>query len=390
MSEKDIDRSEDFNANGKSQTNSSDNLWRKRFISLVLVSFVVGALGGIFGYRLVGEGVGDVTFNSAGTKTFQTVEQQSAIIDAVKKINPAVVSITASTSILDFFGRPQTSESAGTGFIVDKSGLIVTNKHVVSNERADYSVFTSDGKEYQAKVVARDSLNDIAFVKIEGNDLPVATLGDSEDLQLGQTVIAVGYALGQYENSVTSGIVSGIGRNISASDSFGGSSEVLDDVIQTDAAINSGNSGGPLVDISGQVIGINTAVASAENIGFALPINDVKKQVSSVISSGKIIRPYIGIRYVPITKEYAARNDLDYDYGILIYGGGNTAVAANSPAASAGIKTGDIILKIGNDKIDDKHSLSGLLQKYNPKDKVTLTILRDGREIQVDVILGES
>ncbi|RJO61418.1 PDZ domain-containing protein [candidate division WS5 bacterium] len=361
---------------------------RKKIALLLVFSFVSGVLGGIFGYSISG---GDLkNIGPKESKTYQ-VEEQSAVIDAINKATPAVVSITSEGSAMGLFGAVQQTKGAGTGFIVDEGGLIVTNKHVVSDENAKYSVFTSDGKEYQAEVKARDPLNDIAFVKINAKGLPVADLGDSDSLKVGQSVIAIGNALGQYQNTVTTGIVSGVGRAIEAGDSSGGSVETLENIVQTDAAINPGNSGGPLVNIAGQVIGVNTAIdQSGQLIGFAIPINMVKKQIDSVKKTGKISRPILGIRYVPITKEFAARNNLKTEKGVLVYGGGDLAVIPDSPAAKAGIKDGDIILKIGADDVDSTHSITGLLQKYSPGDKVTLTILRDGKEGKIEVTLGSS
>jgi len=370
---------------------TNEHTFQKRVAFFIVASFVMGILGGILGSNIYsGNLSGNFGIGDGGTMTYK-VNEQSATIDVAKKLNPSVVSITSEQSTLGFFGSTQQTKSAGTGFIVDTNGLIVTNKHVVSDKNAQYSVFTSDGKEYKAELKAQDPLNDIAFVKIDAKNLPVAELGDSDSLQVGQSVVAIGNALGQYQNTVTTGVVSGIGRAIEAGDSTGSSSETLENVIQTDAAINPGNSGGPLVNIGGQVIGVNTAIdQQGQLIGFAIPINMVKKQIASVKTSGTIERPILGIRYVPITKEFAARNNLKTEKGVLVYGGGDLAVLPDSPAAKAGIKDGDIILRMGNDELDQKHSLTGLLQKYSPGDKVTLSILRDGKEQKVDVILGKS
>jgi len=376
------------NIKGAEETQSPEgSAWRKRAIFLLFGAFALGILGGILGTNISN---GSLRTNFIpGDKTYKVTEQ-SATIDVVKKISPSVVSITSEGSVLGFFGQTQKTKSAGTGFIVESNGLIVTNKHVVSDENATYSVFTSDGKQYKAEVKARDPLTDIAFVKIDAKNLPVSDLGNSDELQVGQSVVAIGNALGQYQNTVTTGVVSGIGRAISAGDSSGGSVETLENVIQTDAAINPGNSGGPLVNIGGQVIGINTAVdREGQLIGFAIPINMVKKQIDSVKISGKIERPVLGVRYIMITKNLATSNNLKSDKGALIYGGGNLAVVPDSAAAKAGLKEGDIILKIGNDTVDETHSITSILQKYSPGDKVTLTILRDGQEQKVDVTLGK-
>ena len=377
----------------KSQKNTKEShelsVWRKKAAFLIMVSFVVGILGGILGANLSN---GDIRTNFGGgdTKTYK-VNEQSETIEVVKKVSPSVVSITSEGSTPGLFGSVQKTKGAGTGFIVESNGLIVTNKHVVSDKNAAYSVFTNDGKEYKAEVKALDPLNDVAFIKIDAKGLPVAELGNSDDLQVGQSVVAIGNALGQYQNTVTTGVVSGIGRAIEAGDSTGTSAETLENVIQTDAAINPGNSGGPLANIGGQVIGINTAIdQQGQLIGFAIPINMIKKQIDSVKTSGKIERPILGIRYLPITKEFVARNNLKTEKGVLVYGGSDLAVLPDSPAAKAGIKEGDIILKMGNDDLDKTHSIIGLLQKYSPGDKVTLTILRDSNEQKIDVTLGKS
>lgn len=234
-------------------------------------------------------------------------------------------------------------------------------------------------------------MNDIAFVKIDGSNFPTVAMGESSGIKVGQTVIAIGNALGQYANTVTTGIVSGIGRNITAGDSMSGSSEVLNNVIQTDAAINSGNSGGPLVDISGQVIGMNTAVADAENVGFAIPIDAVKKQLESVKTTGKIVNPYIGVRYVQITDDFASMYKLKYDYGALVYASnGSEAVISGSPADKAGIKKGDIIIKIDGKEVNEDNSIANVLQSHNPGDKIKLTIVRDDEEMDIEVTLGSS
>ncbi len=362
----------------------------KKYIAMILISFVMGALGGMFGYNLAS----GTLFNDQGSggvvgNKIYNVTEQSATVDAVKKVTPAVVSITSVQSTEGFFGAVSQTKSSGTGFIVTSDGLIVTNKHVVPDKSVQYSVFTSDGKEYKGKVQAQDPLNDIAFLKIDAKNLPTVTIGDSSKLQVGQTVIAIGNALGQYQNSVTEGVVSGIGRAIQAGDSSGSSSESLQNVIQTDAAINPGNSGGPLVNIDGQVIGINTAVdQQGQSIGFAIPINMIKNQINEVKVKGVISRPVLGIRYIPITKEFAARNNLKTDKGVLVYGGSDLAVLPGSAADKAGIKENDIILSIGSDQIDENHSVTGILQKYSPGDKVSLKVLRDNKELNIQVTLG--
>ncbi len=358
----------------------------------VLIYFLVGILGGVFG-SFVYLDYKSQNGGSILNKTIrQNITENSAVIDAVKKVSPAVVSITGETKTVDFFGNTGNAKSSGTGFIIDKTGLIITNKHVVSESQANYSVFTSDGKEYKAEVKALDPSNDIAFLKIDGQNLPVAELGNSDTLQVGQSVVAIGNALGQYQNSVTTGVISAIGRAIEAGDSSSSGSESLENVIQTDAAINPGNSGGPLVNLAGQVIGINTAIdQNGQSIGFAIPINTAKTDVESVITKGKIIRPMLGVRYIPITKEFATSNNLPVSEGAFIYGSRTElGVIPGGPAAKAGLENGDIITKIGENKITSTSSLSSIISKYSVGEKVKITYIRDGKTQTTDVTLTES
>lgn len=366
------------------QKNPDKNL--PGFLLAVTVVFIVGLLGGILGGSIGKKAVEKV---ETGQKNI-TVQEQSATIDVVKKVSPSVVSITSEQSKLDFFGRVQKAKAAGTGFIVKEDGLILTNKHVVSDKTADYSVFTSDGKEHKASVKALDPSFDIAFLKIEAKGLKSVELGDSDNIQVGQKVIAIGNALGQYQNTVTTGVVSAVGRAIEAGDSEG--VETLENLIQTDAAINPGNSGGPLVNIDGQVIGINTAIdQQAQGIGFAIPVNLASAALKSVVEKGKVVRPMIGVRYINITKEFAARNDLSVDHGALIYASGrDLPIVPNSPADKAGLKENDIITKIGDVELGEGKSLVGIIAKYNVGDKVTITYIRDGKEQKTDLVLAES
>ncbi len=360
------------------------------FIGLITITSLCFGLVFGFGIYKLKEKVGDKVENLENKVT--NVEEQSATIDVVKKVSPSVVSITSEQSTLNFFGQVSKSQSAGTGFIVTKDGLIITNKHVVSSAIADYSVFTSDGKEYKAKVKAIDSSFDIAFLQIEADNLTPVELGDSNSIQVGQKAIAIGNALGQYQNTVTVGVISAVGRAIEAGDSSGYSSETLENMIQTDAAINPGNSGGPLVNIAGQVIGINTAVdAEAQGIGFAIPINLARTALKSVIEKGRVIRPMLGVRYINITKEFATRNNLSTENGALIYSSGSDlAVIPNSPASKAGLKEGDILIKINDDVLGQGKSLISLLSKYEPGNKINITYIRDGKESKTTAVLTES
>lgn len=355
----------------------------------------------------------------------QTIfSQESFVVDTVKKTNPAVVSIIISQEVPkyeayvdpnqpqnplgDLFpgfnmnvpqyrqnGTEKKDIGGGSGFFISSDGLIVTNKHVVDQKNAEYTVFINDGKKHMAKVIARDPVLDIALIKVDpplGGSFPFLSLGDSDTLQVGQSVIAIGNALGEYRNTVSVGVVSGLARSITAGDNFGGKTEVLDHVIQTDAAINPGNSGGPLLDLSGKVIGVNVAIAQgSQSIGFALPINSVKGAIESVKSTGKIVRPYLGVRYVAITPEIKDKNNLTVDYGVLVKQGSTAsdlAVIPGSPADKAGIVENDIILEIDGVKLDDKTSLASIIRDKKVGQIVTLKILHRGDPKTVPVTLA--
>lgn len=356
----------------------------------IAAALLIGLLGGLLGSYTY------VRYFAAAIPTDRkqlVVQENSAVIDVAKKDSPAVVSITSKAVTRGFFGTSQQVSGAGTGMIVTSDGLILTNRHVVDDASANYTVVTNDGKSYPAKVVSRDTINDVAFVRISASNLPVIELGDSGAVKVGQRVVAIGNALGQFQNTVTDGIISGLARGVTAGDSgsFGsGSSEDLQNLLQTDAAINPGNSGGPLVNLDGQVIGINTAVAGqAQNIGFAIPINDVKPLIASVRNAGRIVRPYLGVRYVAIDKQVATLNNLSVDNGAWVQAAddANPGVVKDSPADKAGIKEGDILTKVGSDKIDSTHSLQSLIGKHKVDEKVTITLLRDGKTQTVDVTL---
>lgn len=352
---------------------------------ILIVSLVIGLVAGVVGGGLF------VRYEASHVPVDRRqvlVQESSATIDVVKQVSPSVVSITSESTAQSLFGGAQTVEGAGSGIIVTANGLIMTNKHVVSDASASYTVFTSDGKQYAGTVVARDPINDLAFVRIKASGLKPAKLGDSSKLVVGQSVIAIGNALGQFQNTATTGIISGLGRPIVAGGD--GSSESLQDLIQTDAAINPGNSGGPLVNLEGEVIGINTAVSgNGQNISFAIPINEVKSQVSSVESQGKIIRPYLGVAYVPITNDIARRYSLSTNQGAYLVSSDNqSAIQSGSPAEKAGLKENDIIIKIGNDSITGSNSLTSLIGKHKVGDKVTLTVIRDNKTITVSATLA--
>jgi len=403
------------------------------FLSIVVLSFVVSAVvGGVFGYygaTFFNQGATPLIQHLTGTKsdTYQPVtDEESKVVNAVKQASLAVVSIVATKDLTiverqgiynpfeefckdpffkQFLGNqcdiqsqpPQTRTekqqvAAGSGFIINSNGLILTNKHVVNISGANYTVITSDGKKYSAQVLARDPVQDLAVVRINASGLSALTVGDSSNLQIGQTVIAIGNALGQFSNTVSKGVISGLSRSITASEGSG-SSETLNQVIQTDAAINPGNSGGPLLNLAGQVIGVNTAIVQgAQNIGFAIPINQAKKDISQVETTGKISYSYLGIRYVLVTDDIKQKNNLSVNYGALVVhgsGAGDVAVAPNSPADKAGIKEGDIILEIDGKKIDQNNDLAKATQSHNVGDTIMLKVLSGGQEKTVQVTLTE-
>lgn len=399
----------------------------------VLASVLIGAFFGFWGGLSAVNGkpatVADMLHafqkqSSAITSTVPaggtlSVQEESQTSDVVKKAAPSVVSVILSQDLSKiksnpslnpfndlFFSfpfsapqqqQPQTGKqqvSAGSGFIVTADGLIATNKHVVqqaiANPDLDITVVFNDGSEHKATVVASDPLNDLATIKIDGSNLPTLSFGDSDSLQLGETVIAIGNALGDYPNTVTKGVLSGIHRTITAGDGQG-SSETIEDALQTDAAINHGNSGGPLLNLSGQVVGINTAIdEQGQLVGFAIPSNTVKQVVEGVEKNGKIVRPYLGVRYVLIDDAMQQQNNLTVNYGALVVPGqakGDLAVIPGGPADKAGLVENDIILEVNGTKIDAKHSLAGALQKFQVGDSITLKVLHKGQEKTVDVKL---
>lgn len=412
---------------------------RKLFVIVIILSFISGGLaGGSVGFvsgasgQIVNQDLAggwnwllskahikpNQNLNNNEKKEVIKVEEESATIAAVEKVMPAVVSITITKELRqynpddwfpfnDFFGFPfpkdQRSQSpriekrqigGGTGFIIDsQAGLILTNRHVVADEDAEYTVVTSDDKEYQAEVLARDPFNDLAVVKVKDGlkDYPEVVLGDSSNLKLGQKVIAIGNSLGQFRNTVTTGVVSGIGRDIVAGGI--GTTEKLEGVIQTDAAINPGNSGGPLVDLQGEVIGINTAISQqGQLIGFAIPINSAKQVIKSVKKYGKIVRPFLGVRYIMIDDSIAKKNNLPFSYGALIIRGqdiSDLAVVPGGPADKAGLVENDIVLEVDGVKVKNNNTLSRLIQKHSPGDKVNLLVWHKGEKKKVTVTLEE-
>lgn len=314
---------------------------------------------------------------------------EASVSNVIEKVSPSVVSIVTNTTKRTIYGAAQ-ARAAGTGIVISRDGYILTNRHVVANA-STVQVVLDDGTAYDdVKIVGVDPLNDVAYLKINGvANLRAAEIGDSSTVRTGQQVVAIGNALGQYRNTVSSGIISGKGRSLSASDEAGGSNESLSDMFQTDAAINSGNSGGPLLNYAGQVIGINTAVASgATGIGFAIPINAVKGTMKSVLAGNRVKRAYIGIRYVDITPALAKRYHLPVTKGAYVASDNSSSVQPGSPASKAGIQDEDIITKVNGTAVGESNGFSSLIGQYTPNDVVELTILRGGKEQTVKVTLG--
>lgn len=386
-------------------------------VIVTTVSFV--ALERIHGEIDVQEHIGQMAQDPIRERI---VEQTSDITATVQIVEPSVVSVivTKDLPILERyyvnpfgnrdpffdeffnFGVPQYREKGterkevggGTAFFISKDGLLLTNKHVVSDEEATYTVLLNDETKLDAEVVASDPGNDIAILKVDGKDFSALSLApEDSELKLGQSVVAIGNALGEFRNTISTGVISGLSRTITAGSASGRSTERLDRIIQTDAAINRGNSGGPLVNLAGQVIGMNTAIASsAQNVGFALHFSDLRRALQSYREHGKITRPFLGIRYMPITEELREKNSLPYDYGVLIVRGEDPtdlAVIPGSPADIAGLSENDIILEFDGEKLTPENPLASLVQNMSPGDEVTLKVFSRGEEKEVEVTLKE-
>lgn len=329
------------------------------------------------------------------TDKIKVVEEENVITDVVDRVSASVVTVGISQTrtpgdIFEFNpfypGRePQGStmeQDIGSGFVITSDGLIVTNKHVVSLPNAKYRVITKDDKSYDVVKIYRDPDNDLAIVKINATGLTPVQMGDSSKLKVGQMAIAIGTALGEFRNTVTVGVISGVGRGITAGGPFSGGAEKLDNVIQTDAAINPGNSGGPLLNSAGQVIGVNTAVsAEGQGIGFALPINVVKDAVDNFNTTGQFNRPFMGVEYRMVTRQIAVLNEIPEGAYIM-------SVVRGSPADSAGIEAEDIITRIAGEKVTESNDLARIIGKKKVGDRIAITVWRGEEDVDLTLTLG--
>jgi len=378
---------------------------------LIIMSLLTGILGGGLTIVLLKLNINtDSLENKAHTIEKQIYIEESKVIDAIKKISPSVVSIVSAKNLSlynkrifdfdNFYESPSLKYGqkigGGSGFIVTNDGLIVTNKHVVSDLKAKYTVILNNGSEYDSEVISRDTLNDIAILQIKSKEneeitgLPVAEFGDSEKLQIGQRVIAIGNALAEYENTVTTGVVSAKGRSIMTGEI--NSDKNLLNLIQTDAAINPGNSGGPLINLNGQVIGINTATASqTHGISFAIPINDIAPVITSVKLHGEIIRPFLGVHFMMLSQKKADELKINKTGALLIDNqeGAKVAITPDGPAEKAGLKINDLILEVDSEKVTPKNPLNIIINKKEAGDKIKLMVWRDDEIIEIKVVLGE-
>ncbi len=343
------------------------------------------------------------------------MKSASPIVEIAKKVCPAVITVVVSKDlpkVEDFYSFPyggkeiimpkmqkgakgkteKTQIGGGSGFIISADGYVITSNHVVSDTTADYTVILSPDKKYPAKVLSRNPINDVAIIKVEGDNLPFIELDDSDKIELGEDVVAVGNALGEFTDTLSAGIVSGLSRYITAFGGIDHQMQNLRGLIQTDAAINPGNSGGPLVNMDGRVIGVNTAmIMGAQNIGFAIPINYVKKDLEEIKKFGKIVVPFLGIKYVMLSKEMAQANKLPVQDGALVVREalGEPPVVKGSSADKAGIKEFDIITDCNGEKINLKNPLAHILQKCKIGGETVFKVLRDGKEVTLKAKLEE-
>ncbi len=359
-------------------------------LTTLLIVVALGVVVGVALFQAKGRGllnIGTLPVPKIEIQETRTiVHEENAVISVVEKSSPSVVAIGVSRKIINLFDPfavpSQQDSTIGTGFVVSDKGIIVTNKHVVS-QNGTYTVVVGENRKYEVKKIYRDPILDLALVQIDATDLKPLDLGDSSKLKVGQTVIAIGNALGKFTNTVTTGVVSGLGRKVIVGDNFGGAQESLDNLIQTDAAINPGNSGGPLLNSVGQVIGVNVATTQgAQNIGFAIPINSVKAIVDEFVSKGAISRPFLGVRYRFIAKDVAILNEIPQ--GAFIQ-----EVVVNGPADKVGIKVRDILTKINGQAIDSESKIGDIVSKAQIGQKIDLEIWRAGKTQKITAILED-
>lgn len=354
---------------------------------------VMALLGGMIGGFLSVGLLDDVLFERDESREV-ILQESTVIVDMVEELEPSVVSIEAEGEAqTDIFGREfDTPSGVGTGVVVSEDGIVLTNRHVVP-EGSDITVTTNDGELHdEVTVLDRDPFIDIAYVQLPGDGYEPAEIGDSDQVSVGQRVIAIGNALGEFSNTVTSGIISGIGRPVIARGQ-GQAPEQLQGLFQTDAAINPGNSGGPLLNIDGQVVGINTAVArgEAEGIGFAIPINQVTAGLETIREEGRLIKPFLGVRYVMLTPELAEEEGLDISEGaLLVEDNGESSVVSGGPGEAAGLQAGDVITHIDDQELTRENNLATALSRYQAGDEVEVRYVRDGEERSAEVELDEA
>ncbi len=376
----------------------------KRILYVVLIALVAGvsalggaAAGGLAVYRAVQSSsslpaaVQQVlpanNSNPKQTFTLNSTDIQTTITQSVAKAGPAVVTVVGTIpGQTTFFGQTGSQTVSGSGFFISDQGYLITNNHVVEGTQS-VNIVLSNGNQEKASIVGTDQYNDIAVLKAAGTVPAVATLGNSDLLKPGDTAIAIGSPLGDFKNTVTVGVISATGRSIDTGQGY-----QIQGLIQTDAAINQGNSGGPLVDLAGEVVGVNTLIvrntgtgAVAEGLGFAIPIDTAQAVAKQIIQNGHASHPYLGLGYQPIAPDVASAYNLPVQWGVYI-----TQVAANSPASAAGLQQGDIITKMGDVPMDETHSFLNTLYTFKPGDQITLTVLRNGQSMQVQVKLGEA
>jgi S1-C subfamily serine protease len=377
---------------------------RKLILAVAILILLLVGLSAIEKYAPTIHLPGGSTTTSLAPGSVKVISEESVIIDVFKRSAPSVVTVAAADtnpqrSQIDpndpfsFFFTPRQQQDStpsqpqniGSGFVIDKSGIIITNKHVVDDKTLTYTVITNSNKKYAVDKIYRDPLNDVAILKITstGEDLTPLPLGNSDNVQVGQLAIAIGTPLGQFTNTVTTGVISGLGRGITAGSQFEGFVEQLDNVIQTDAAINPGNSGGPLLNSKGEVIGVNTAVSqNGQNIGFALPINTVKDSIKNFNTNGTISRPYLGVAYKMLSKDLAVQND-------LVEGAYVQEVISGAAADKAGVKQGDVITALDGKKIQgtDSSQLSKYIASKKVGDTITITVFREGKTQDIKTML---